>query len=126
MSKANSAKKVLRVALKRIQRGWTKGAWVNRDSQSGQVSVCIEGALFGYCREPQTAEQVEARDIVLEIIQERPGRSYIDIPSWNDDEKRMVEEVEEIIKLAIIRAETGGSLDENEIEEVDELIPRKA
>lgn len=128
MSKSNSAVKVLRVALKRIQNRWNKGSWVHRASD-GQYKVCLEGAIFGFCQDAQTPAQREAYSLVCDVIQDRypnykAGSDHLFIPNWNDDPKRTVEEVEEVIKLAIIRAETGYDPAEDFIDpdEVDSLI----
>lgn len=130
MSKGNSAVKVLRTALKRVQKGWTKNTWSHKNDD-GSMSVCLEGALFGYCSltdKQKTPSMLEAEKLVKEIIAERypkyggktlSGQPYVDIPSFNDAQERVQEEVEEVVKLALIRAETGGLEDDPEIEDED-------
>jgi hypothetical protein len=81
--------------------------------------VCLEGALFGYCDEGKhelTDAQKKAREIVLSVVKDRYP-SYRSIPEFNDDAMRTKEEVMEVLKLSIIRVETGG--DEDEIGEED-------
>jgi hypothetical protein len=111
MSKGNSPLKVLRTAHGRIQKGWTPGTW-SKKGDDGTFYVCLEGALFGYCNASKhglTEAQVAAHDVVLQIIRERYGMGYGSIPSFNDAPGRTKEEVLEVIKLAIIRLETGES-----------------
>lgn len=148
MSKGNSAIKVVRTALKRVQKGWRKSAWSERNPDTGIFEVCMEGALFGYCNlhETQlTPAQLKARDTVWEIIRERfservISRIYEDptdeekekvlaeprIPTFNDAPDTVFEEVEEIFKLALIRLETEDLmkdyLDEDELDEVQSLL----
>lgn len=120
MSKGSTPIKVLRTALKRVQKGWTQHVWVQRDPETGKVYVCLEGALFGYCEANAhglTEAQVGAKEACLTIIKERFGRQYGDIPTFNDDRGRTQEEVMEVIKLAIIRLETTG---DGEIDPEDE------
>lgn len=124
MSKASSAIKVLRTALKRVQKGWTKKNWHYYDPYTGVNKVCLEGALFGYC-EPYkhgvTAEQIKARNVCLQIIHERYP-AYDSIPAFNDAEERTQDEVMEVIKLGIIRLETGGDEDGLDDEDVEDLL----
>jgi hypothetical protein len=135
MSRANSVAKVLRTALKRVQKGWTKGSWHNYDDD-GNHTVCLEGALFGYCQQPvngYTKAQIEARDLVLSVIKDRFGDrkigayGEISIPDFNDHPETVLEEVMEVIKLAIIRDETGYDPEDDyiDLDEVDELFPKK-
>lgn len=123
MSKANAPIKVLRTALKRINKGWTKGEWSYRD-RDGNVFVCMEGALFGYCDSKKhglTEAQEQAAAVVLDIIKERyPGCH--NIPTFNDADERTLDEVQEVIKLAIIRFETGDPTDGLPDEEIDSLL----
>lgn len=127
MSKGNTCGKVLRTALGRVQKGWVQNTWVYHDPVTGKTYVCLEGALFGYCNASRyglTKPQEEARDLLLEIIGERYGMYAI--PDFNDFPGRTQEEIEESLKLAIIRDETGGGdedyLDE---EETDKLLEFK-
>lgn len=120
MSKGNSAVKVLRTALKRVQKGWTQHVWYRKDPETGQTFVCLEGALYGYCSlqdHQLTPAMREARDFVIEIIKERYDGRFDGIPAFNDNPKRTQEEVEEVTKLALIRAETSGGDDEASNEE---------
>ena len=59
MSKAKTVTKVLKTAYKRIEKGWTTGTWHRRDDD-GNNFVCLEGAIFGFCTEPQTQQQRDA------------------------------------------------------------------
>jgi hypothetical protein len=121
MSKAKTANKVLRTALKRIQKGWTKGEWYTRD-KDGNSFVCLEGALFGFCSlelNQMTDAQLKARELVIGVINERSN--YCSIPTFNDAPETELDDVIEVIKLAIIRDETGYDpeddyLDDEEIE----------
>jgi hypothetical protein len=127
MSKGNSAIKVLRTADKRIDKGWIQHEWSFRDPTTGQMFVCLEGALFGYCNATKhglTEAQVRARDLVLEIIKERYGDAFISIPSFNDWPERTKEEIREVIKLAIIREETEELIREEAglSDEVDKIM----
>lgn len=125
MSKANSAIKVLQTGIKRVAKGWTQGDW-KCQGPDGKWYVCMEGALFGYCSADVhglTAAQDEARDVCLQIIAERYPE-HNSIPGFNDDPERTKDEVLEVMKLALIRLETGGGDDENYLddEDVDSLL----
>lgn len=152
MSKANSARKVLKTALRRVQTRWGQNAW-SKEGPDGRYYVCMEGALFGGCQIPQTAAQVEAHNILLEVIKEdlkagngehiieaitdecipdEWGREKLikrlNIPTVNDRSVVTQEDVERWMKLALIRAETGGLLEEDPDftdEEVDELLDKE-
>lgn len=131
MSKAKTPLKVLRVALKRLEKGWTKGSWVNH--QGNVVYVCLEGAIYGYCNENDhqaTEAQLGAIRVVKEIIFERyahrmphiVGAAWqISIPNFNDARETIEEEVIEVVKLAIIRLETE-ELEKQLVEDVEELL----
>lgn len=131
MSKSNSAIKVLRTALKRVQKGWTKGTWSAPNNDGGR-SVCLEGAIYGYCNvsdmtkrgEKPTQAQLEAMGIVTEIIKERyPRRTYFGgVPSFNDHPENDIDDVMEVIKLGIIRLETGYGEDELDQDDVDSFM----
>lgn len=119
MSKGNSPIKVLRTALSRVQKGWTQNTWVYRDGN--KTYVCLEGAMFGYCDQSKhglTQAQRDARDKVLEVIKDRyPAKfQFWTIPEFNDAPERKQEEVEEVLKLAIIRFETEDGLNDDEVE----------
>ena len=123
MSNANKPTKVLRVAYRRLEKAWTKSKWVHRNKQTGVTEVCIEGAIFGFkdAQGNTNPACVMARDLVLEIIQEKYkdeyGRpKYRSVPSFNDAEETTHEMVLEVTKLALIRAETGGLLRKTEEE----------
>lgn len=128
MSKGNSALKVLRTALKRVDKGWTKGTWSEKGGDGTQY-VCLEGALFGYCDSHRnglglTEAQEEARKVVLKIIRER-HHAY-SIPSFNDAPERTKEEIQEVIKFAIIRLETtgDGELEDEDVADLLEFMER--
>ena len=123
MSKANNPIKVLKTAIKRINKGWDKGNWVYYDKKTGKASVCLEGAIYGYCTGQNATEaQKKAIRVVEEIIGERTGSSMPDIPSFNDAPLTTKDDILEVCKLAIIRLETGGALVDDPVEE---LIPAK-
>lgn len=115
MSKANSPAKVLRVAFRRIQRGWIKGTWalVNKKPK-GVTPVCIEGAIFGFSNQSPNGACLVAKDLVMQIINEKYPRQFLDIPEFNDDPNTTHEMAMEVVKLALIRAETGGLLQDTE------------
>lgn len=130
MSKGSTPIKVLRTALKRVDKGWAQSAWVAKNDD-GNFSVCLEGALFGYCdanTHGLTDAQKKARDLVLTVIQERykdrRGRPFESIPAFNDASERTKQEIQEVIKLAIIRLETGGDeeIDEEDFEDLLEFM----
>lgn len=121
MSKANSPIKVLRTALKRVQKGWTKHHWVWKDD-NGKVYVCLEGGVYGYCnahKHDTTEEQRTAIAVLRQIINEKYG--IADIPVFNDKPERTQEEVEEVIKLGIIRLET---MDDDDFEDLLEYMDK--
>lgn len=144
MSKAKTPAKVLKVALRRVQTRWTKGAWASKQ-QDGSYAVCMEGAIFGFCNKPHTAAQVEALQILTEVIREDISGNQqfaeaeeeqwgfvhterLTVPQVNDLEITTQEDVERWMKKALIRAETGGSLDEDPDftdEEIDELLDKE-
>lgn len=114
MSKSNSVGKVLRVAIKRIERGWTQGAWVKKPTKANPVpQVCLEGAIFGFCSFAKTPQQKEALGLVTQVILERET-SPTSVALWNDHINRTQDEVIEILKLALIRKESGGLIEDGE------------
>jgi hypothetical protein len=120
MSKANSPIKVLRTALKRVQKGWTKQTW--HAHSNGVNYVCLEGAVYGYCNDGKhgaTIAQSKAIKVLEDIIAERTG--FHAIPAYNDAPERTQDEIEEVIKLGIIRLETGGDMDDQEFEDLLEF-----
>jgi len=128
VSKGNSAIKVLKTGLNRVHKGWTQGKWSYTDHQTGQTFVCLEGALYGYCdagKHQLTKAQIEARDVVLGVIRDRYNGQFATIPDFNDTPGRVQEEIEEVIKLGIIRLETGGDDDYLTDEDVDSLLSSK-
>lgn len=116
MSNANKPDKVLRVALRRLQKGWTKKHWSKKNQQTGVTEVCIEGAIFGFKNDTKSPACKMARDIVMEIINEKYPDQYRTIPDFNDDKDTTQEMVETVVKSALIRAETGGLLRDTEEE----------
>lgn len=117
MSNAKSPVKVLRVAFRRIQKGWTKGKWSKRNKQTGVTEICIEGAIYGFTmRNDKKPACALACNIVMEIINEQyPGR-FLSIPDFNDDPDTTQLMAENVVKMALIRAETGGLLRDTEEE----------
>ncbi len=116
MSNAKTPVKVLKVGLNRLHKGWAKKKWSNRNKQTGVTEVCIEGALFGYKDATKNPACLMARDLVLQVIKEQHLGKYRSIPSFNDAPETTMEDVEKVMKTAIIRAETGGLLKETEEE----------
>lgn len=124
MSKANNPIKVLRTALKRVNEGWTKSHWHIFDRKTKKNYVCLEGAIYGYCdsqKHKPTLAQQQAVNVVKQIISERHGMD--NIPEFNDFSETTLEDIQEVIKLGIIRLETGG--DGLNDEEFDELLEFK-
>ena len=143
MSKANSPIKVLKTAIKRLNKGWTTGEWSKHDPETGVTSVCLEGAIFGFCMNAKTPQQTEALQACEEIILERwvndEFRRYEDspadekmaryaavnnkgrgvVPMFNDHIAKSSDELVEVCKLAIIRLETGGPIGDDEFIEFD-------
>lgn len=117
MSKANSPIKVLRVAYRRIQKGWIKGSWalVNKKPK-GVTEVCIEGAIYGFSNSSPNTACLVAKDLVMEIINEKYPGQFTSIPGFNDHPDTTHEMAMEVVKLALIRAETGGLLRDTEEE----------
>ncbi len=125
MSKANRPTKVLRTALKRIQRGWTKGSvyrgpgnhsWFAKAHPTPKIpEVCLKGALHGYQGQVETPCSIIAEKAVLEAINERFGRvptaisdgTWGTVVAFNDDPGTTFEMVEEVIKLGLIKLESG-------------------
>lgn len=126
MSRANNPIKVLKTALKRVNKGWMKSGWARHDPETGAVYVCLEGAVYGYCPEEKhnvTLAQQEAIMMLQNIIIERSEGKHMNIPSFNDAFETTLEDIQEVIKLGIIRFETGYDPDlELDEEEVDELV----
>lgn len=112
MSKSKSPTKVLRVAFNRIQKGWVQNLWSFRNKQTGVTQVCIEGAVYGYVNsfENKNPACKMACDIILQVIQEKHGKGFQSIPQFNDNENTTLPMVEDVVKTALIRAETGGLL----------------
>ncbi len=85
MSKANRPQKVLRTALKRLQKGWTKGSVYkgpgkkmyifSGDEKITTPRVCLLGALHGYQGQTLTPVSIIAESAVLASINERFPRS---------------------------------------------------
>lgn len=125
MSKANNPIKVLRTALGRVQKGWIQHHWHYRDAE-GNNFVCLEGAIYGYCdanKHTVTEAQKIAAETCRRIIFEKTGRS--EIPAFNDKDGRTQEEIEEVIKLAIIRLETSDGIDDDEFDDLLAHIEKK-
>lgn len=143
MSKANSPIKVLKTAIKRLNKGWTTGEWSAYDPETDTVSVCLEGAIFGFCTDASTPQQQEALQACEQIIFERWKDGEFDlrvgpdaaekyketggkgiVPAFNDRAAKTADELVEICKLAIIRLETGGPIGDDEFddEEINELL----
>jgi hypothetical protein len=125
MSNAKTPAKVLRVAFRRIQRGWVQSAWSNLNKQTGVTEVCIEGAIYGFTmRNDKNPACKMACDLILEVIKEkhqpmlfgRPVGQFSSIPHFNDDPNTTQAMVEDVVKTALIRAETGGLLRDTEEE----------
>lgn len=117
MSNAKSPIKVLRVAYRRIQRGWTKGRWSNRNKKTGVTEICIEGAIYGFTNSnDKNPACLMACDIVMQIINEQYPGQFLSIPDFNDDPATTQLMAENVVKTALIRAETGGLLRDNEEE----------
>ncbi len=120
MSNANKPAKVLRTAFRRIQKGWVQRNWSNRNKQTGVTEVCIEGAIFGYKNDSQNPACMMAKNIVMQVINEKhkthAGERYLSIPQFNDDPRTTKVMVEDVMKTALVRAETGGLLRETEEE----------
>ncbi len=116
MSNAKTPVKVLKVGLNRLHKGWTKMKWSQKNKQTGVTMVCIEGAIFGYKSDTTNPACTMAKDLVLQVIKEQHPGKYMSIPSFNDAPETTMEDVEKVMKTAIIRAETGGLLKETEEE----------
>lgn len=127
MSNANSSTKVLRTALKRLQRGWTKGTfysgpgdgtrafWKKEKNNQAIPQVCLRGAIHGYQGQVKTAQTIMAEKAVLEAINEEypKAASAVSDGAWetvmefNDDSGTTFEMVEKVTKLGLIKLETG-------------------
>lgn len=132
MSQANSTVKVLRTALKRVQKAWGKGAWGQdtgrRDPETGKkiYAVCLEGAVMGFCNTMTTPQQEEALRLIKHSIKDMwlnrydsENADHINIPSVNDGYLTN-EQAEEVVKRALIKAETGFDPDNPEDLYLDE------
>ena len=124
MSKANSPVKVLKVALRRVQKAWGTGEWKidtgKRDEGGKRIyAVCLQGAIFGYCSQPLTQPQRDALRILEDVAKEDYGERSI--PGLNDSMLTQ-ESAELLVKRAIIRAEGGGIIDPEEFYVNDEDI----
>lgn len=129
MSNSNSVQKVLRVALKRIQTRWGKGAWsikTTADDGSPKYLVCIEGAVYGFCSEAKTQAQRDAMELVVEAKNQLfPNWRFTNIPHFNDTFTTTQEDAEAVVKLALIKSETGAldkDTEDNIAAEVDEMF----
>lgn len=116
MSKSNSPIKVLRVAYRRIQKGFFKGGWFNRNRQTGVTEVCIEGAINGFTSYSDNPACVMASRIVMEVINDKYPGQFSSIPHFNDHNNTTQAMAEDVVKTALIRAETGGLLRDTEEE----------
>lgn len=134
MSNANSTEKVLRTALKRVQKRWGQKSWGKMvpDGKGGQVQmVCMEGAVTGGCNLATTDQQKEA----LELMKEAANQLFGDImfptadmdikfglPAFNDLPEFTKEHAEQVVKLALIKSELGNLEEEEIAEEVETLV----
>ncbi len=123
MSKANRPQKVLRTALKRLQKGWTKGSVYKgpgKTSFSGLPEqpttpfVCLLGALHGYQGQTPHDSLHHRRECGVGIHQRVPsprsadaGMKWTSLPQFNDDSDTTFEMVEQVTKMALIKVETG-------------------
>ncbi len=120
MSKANNPIKVLRVALKRVEKGWAQSTWHSR--RDGQSYVCLEGAIYGFCAGYNATDaQNAAIGVLQDIIEDRYDGKYCSIPNFNDAPGRTQDEVMEVIKLGIIRLETDA-MEADLADEVSDLF----
>ncbi len=126
MSKANRPTKVLRTALKRLQRGWTKGTFYSgpgdgdgsvwkKNTNTAIPKVCLLGAIHGYQGQVETPCSIIAEKSVLEAINELfpndvhrgAGTMWSSVMNFNDHQDTTFEMVEEVVKLGLIKLETG-------------------
>lgn len=122
MSKAKTPAKVLRTALKRLQKGWTKGTVYSgpgypqiviidgKLAVQDKVAVCLRGAVHGYQGQIQTPATIFADKAILVSINElfpNDGKKWRSLPEFNDDKKTTFPMVEEVTKMALIKVETG-------------------
>jgi hypothetical protein len=108
MSKSNSPVKVLKTALNRIQKRWGKGDWLAGEDSG--YAMCIEGAICN--GRPQSSTITSAQQGALELVRDvlKSKNGLPSIPGFNDNSNTSLEDVEEVLKTAIIRGETGGPL----------------
>lgn len=134
MSNANNPIKVLRTALKRVEKGWTTGRWRSeKPNEDGNYSVCLEGAVYGYCsltdmvlrgQKPTEAQKTAIKVLEEIIAEEHPSislRTYYPgtiIPGFNDAVAESKDDVLRVIKLGIIRLESGWPFEE-ELDQAD-------
>lgn len=129
MSKGNSRRKVLQTAYGRIEKGWTQSAWFYYDPIEKKAYVCMEGAVVGYCN-PQkhqlTKEQIEALDLLNEIIDEVTETDGLGIPNYNDTRGRTQDECLGIVKRALIRDEIEALMKDGlDADDADDLLAFK-
>jgi hypothetical protein len=130
MSNANSPIKVLKAAHKRVSKNWTKGTWRKKE-QDGSYSVCLEGAIYGFCRAKNaTPAQKEAIEVVESVIIDHFPHLIPDffneehkdgvIPLFNDGDDTTKDDILEAIKLGMIRLETE-ELEKQLVDEVEAM-----
>lgn len=132
MSQSKTPLKVLRVARKRLAKGWTKGTWSSFDPRAKQagmqhIFLCIEGAITSgrmldqHCSPAQQkagryvndaicllvlnqTEKWRNLSVVLKMNLDESG-SVDCIPGFNDNSDTTLDDVLEVMDLAIWQAE---------------------
>ena len=121
MSNANRPAKVLRTALKRLQRGWTQGTFYSgpgdgdgyfwkKNKNTAIPKVCLRGAIHGYQGQVKTAQSIVAEKAVLAAINElfpNPSGAWVNVMAFNEHSDTTFEMVEKVTKLGLIKLETG-------------------
>lgn len=115
MSKANKPSKVLRTAIRRLQRfGWTKNRLVAKQG-SQAVGYCLIGSIYGENGQQvgrrNLAPLLQAEKYVQEVVTEQFGKTGVhSIPSVNDGILQSPEDAILILKHALVKAETDEDM----------------
>lgn len=81
-------------------KSWIKGAWVRRDTQTGEVKMCAIGALR-VARKELGVKEGEAGRVLLQGVRKRFRKNYPGIPTFNDESSRTFDEVKVAFSDAI-------------------------
>jgi len=100
----NKASKLLRRTIKRVERGWVQGALNVQPDLNEAPNLCILGGLG-----ERSVVRDQAADLIADVIMDKTGRPLTApahvIITFNDNPSTTKDDVLDVLKTALIRAE---------------------